>query len=158
MAIDNDLDFSDLPPFPTDVPTAPLLRLSLQKLLNNDTHEIRRLYDTCCDVGFFYLDLRNAASPELLQQTNGNKANDHSTNESASPSINGNSLIQDAEGLFEVAQEFYRLPVEEKARYDFKAQGSYYGYKGYGSGIIDKTGTKDRNEFYNVSWRTLFAS
>lgn len=151
MAKDSDLSFTDLPPFPRDVPTALLVRLSLQKLLNNDVQEIKRLYDTCCDVGFFYLDLRDAASPELLQQTNGNKANGHSTSDSASTSIDGNSLIKDAESLFEVVEEFYRLPVEEKARYDFKDEGSYFGYKGYGSGIIDKTGTKDRNEFYNVS-------
>lgn len=27
-----------------------------------------------------------------------------------------------------------------------------YRYKGYGAGIIDKDGTKDRNEFYNVGF------
>ena len=26
-----------------------------------------------------------------------------------------------------------------------------YSYKGYGAAAIDKTGTRDRNEFYNVS-------
>ena len=48
-------------------------------------------------------------------------------------------------------EEFFQLPVEEKARYDFMEQGSYFGYKGYGAGIVDKEGNRDRNEFYNVS-------
>ena len=48
-------------------------------------------------------------------------------------------------------EEFFQLPVEEKVRDDFMEQGSYFGYKGYGAGIVDKEGNRDRNEFYNVS-------
>ena len=44
----------------------------------------------------------------------------------------------------------FDLPVQEKVKYDLKNQGSYFGYKGYGQGVIDAEGTKDRNEFYNV--------
>jgi hypothetical protein len=47
-------------------------------------------------------------------------------------------------------KSFFDLEVAEKVKYDFKDQGSYFGYKGYGEGIIDAKGTKDRNEFYNV--------
>ncbi|THY69323.1 Clavaminate synthase-like protein, partial [Aureobasidium pullulans] len=53
--------------------------------------------------------------------------------------------------LFKVGQGVFDLPIEEKVKYDLKDQGSYFGYKGYGEGVIDAQGTKDRNEFYNVS-------
>ncbi|KAG9560366.1 Clavaminate synthase-like protein, partial [Aureobasidium melanogenum] len=65
--------------------------------------------------------------------------------------IDGEQLLQDAEDLFRVGKSIFDLPVEEKVRYDLKDQGSYFGYKGYGEGVIDAKGTKDRNEFYNVS-------
>jgi hypothetical protein len=50
--------FHDLPPFPDTVPTAPLLKISLAKLLRHDREEEQRLWEACCDLGFFYLDLR----------------------------------------------------------------------------------------------------
>ena len=53
--------------------------------------------------------------------------------------------------LFAASEDFFSLPVSTKQKYDFKSQGSYFGYKGYGSGLIDAKGTKDRNEFYNVA-------
>jgi isopenicillin N synthase-like dioxygenase len=120
--------FSDLPSFPNNVPTAPLLRVSLEKLLNHDAEEEERCWKACCDLGFFYLDLRTSSGHQ----------------------IDGEALLRDANRLFEVMKDFYDLDVQEKVKYDFKAQGSYFGYKGYGEGFIDKQGTRDRNEFYNV--------
>jgi isopenicillin N synthase-like dioxygenase len=120
--------FPDLPAFPENVPTAPLLRISLEKLLNHDEEEQERCWKACSDLGFFYLDLRTS---------NGQ-------------SIDGDALLQDADRLFEVMKGFFDLDLQEKVKYDFKDQGSYYGYKGYGEGVIDKDGTRDRNEFYNV--------
>lgn len=122
--------FAGLPPFPDDVPTVPLLRISLQKLIDNDTAELSRLWEACTELGFFYLDMRDAQSQDS--------------------SLRGDDFLADCDRLFEVAKEFYQLPVEEKVKYDFKAKGSYFGYKGYGDGIIDAKGSKDRNEFYNV--------
>lgn len=113
------------PPFPDDVPTAPLLRLSLSKLQSNDADEIARLTRACEDLGFFYLDLRGSDT--------------------------GDSILNDADQLFKVGEELYDLPLEEKRTYDFSAKGSYFGYKGYGDNVVDKTGRTDRNEFYNVS-------
>jgi hypothetical protein len=121
-------NFPDLPSFSDNVPTAPLLRISLEKLLNNDSEEQDRCWKACCDLGFFYLDLRTS-SDQL---------------------IDGSTLLRDTDGLFEVMKEFYDLDVQEKVKYDFKDQGSYFGYKGYGEGFVDKQGTRDRNEFYNV--------
>jgi hypothetical protein len=120
--------FSDLPLFPDNVSTAPLFRISLEKLLNHDNEEHDQCWKACCDLGFFYLDLRT----------------------SDEQSIDGNALLQDADRLFEVMKGFYDLDVQEKVKYDFKDQGSYFGYKGYGEGVMDKDGTRDRNEFYNV--------
>lgn len=151
MAQDDSLDYSDLPPFPSDVPTAPLLRLSLQKLIDNDTSELNRLWEACCKVGFFYLDLRHAAEEQhgANGQTNGH-TNGETNGATPKTTINGNAYLADAAALFPVQQDLYDLPVEEKIKYDFKDQGSYFGYKGYGHGIVDAKGTKDRNEFYNV--------
>jgi isopenicillin N synthase-like dioxygenase len=121
--------FPDLPPFPDNVPTAPLLRISLEKLLQHDSAEEERCWKACCDLGFFYLDLRTSGSQR---------------------SIDGEALLENANQLFQVMTDFYDLDVQEKVKYDFKEQGSYFGYKGYGEGFIDKQGTRDRNEFYNV--------
>ena len=95
-------NFPNLPPFPDDVPTAPLLRLSLKSLLNNDKEESNRFFTACKDVGFFYLDLEGTRE--------------------------GQSLLEDAEALFGVGSELFDLPLEEKQSYDFSAQNSYFGY------------------------------
>lgn len=118
------------PPFPEDVPTAPLLRISLDKLLQRDTIELERFVRACEDLGFFYLDLTGP----------------------------GDSLLAEADKLFGVGQELFDLPLEEKAKYDFSAQKSYFGYKAQGAAVIDRKGNVDRNEFYNVRTEFLPAS
>lgn len=167
------LDLFELPPFPEDVPIAPLLRISLTKLAYGSEEEINKLWKACCDLGFFYLDLRDETSglekspksPEENELTQNvweeldmvdSAAQDAdfdvkpmSTTEHE-PAVDGEQLLQDAENLFNVGKKVFELPVEEKIKYDLKDQGSYFGYKGYGQGIIDAHGTKDRNEFYNV--------
>lgn len=153
--------FPDLPPFPDTVPTAPLLKISLSKLLAHDAEEEERLWNACCDLGFFYLDLRsnnessNGHTNGLNGHSNGTNGhtNGHSNGVNGSTErveIDGDSFLKDADQLFQVGKGLFELPVEEKQKYDFAEQNSYFGYKGYGSGIIDKQGTKDRNEFYNV--------
>lgn len=117
-------NFPNIPPFPDNVPTAPLLRLSLKSLLDGDEAEGKRFFDACKDIGFFYMDMRGTEV--------------------------GDSLLNDADRLFEVGEQFFELPVEEKTKYDFSAQKSYYGYKGFGANVVDKDGNTDRNEFYNV--------
>lgn len=102
------------------------------------TKLIRRI---STELGFFYLDIRDATG--VVQYQDGD-------NDNAEVKVLGNDFLSTAHKLFDVAEEFYSLPVEEKVKYDFKDQGSYFGYKGYGAGVIDKEGTKDRNEFYNV--------
>lgn len=75
-------------------------------------------------MGFFYLDLR------------GDKE--------------GESLLQDADELFTMAPKLYDLGREELSKYDHKSKGSYMGYKGFGSAVVDEKGNLDRNEFYNI--------
>lgn len=117
-------DFPGLPPFPRDVPKAPLLRLSFKKLLARDEAEIHRLIDAAEDLGFFYLDLENAGSCS--------------------------TILDDADQLFKISKEFFNLSLDEKKKFDFSAQNSYFGYKEQGAVVIDKEGTRDRNESYNV--------
>lgn len=116
--------FPGIPPFPDDVSTAPLLRLSLGKLSANDFGEHQRLFQASTDIGFFYLDL--------------------------SDSEQGSTLLSDADNLFKVGEELLELSLEEKKKYDFSSQNSYYGYKAQGAAVVDKQGNLDRNEFYNV--------
>ncbi|KAK5999593.1 hypothetical protein QM012_005250 [Aureobasidium pullulans] len=171
-----DLNFSDLPPFPEDVPTAPLLRITLSKLTQGDPKEISKLWKACCELGFFYLDLRGGsdsqkscptssalddrtehATQEVGRADSATGHDDHSAHtkddslKEFEVDIDGEQLLHDAEDLFRVGKSVFDLPVEEKVKYDLKDQGSYFGYKGYGQGVIDAEGTKDRNEFYNVS-------
>lgn len=132
-----ELEFDDIPPFPLDVPTAPLLRISLKRLVEANETEVENLWQACQKTGFFYLDLRDAFPEDVLGEKEGQ--------------INGPGLMKDTEKLFKLGEEVFELPTEEKQKYDLKDKGSYFGYKGLGQGVIDAKGTKDRNEFYNVS-------
>lgn len=118
------------PSFPDNIPTAPLLRISLAKLLQSDASEQEKCWRACCELGFFYLDLRSDGSD------GGDKGDE--------------ALLACVEQLFEAMKEFFDLPVGEKTGYDFAERGSYFGYKGYGKGIVDAEGRRDKNEFYNV--------
>lgn len=125
------LKFSNIPPFPANITTAPLHRLSLSKL-RNDPAESDRLFSSSKDLGFFYLDLRADSL--------------------------GESLLEESSQFFELAPKLYDLGRDELQKYDYKAQGSYMGYKGYGTAVVDEQGNLDRNEFYNVSHPILQAS
>ncbi|KAL9138083.1 MAG: hypothetical protein Q9175_000693 [Cornicularia normoerica] len=107
--------FASTPPFPDDVPTAPLVRISLEKLLNNDHDETTQFFTAYKDMGFFHLDLRGT--------------------------LQGQCIVNDADKLFDVGKQLYDLFLEEKQRYDFSAHKSYSGYKGYGTSVFDKNGT-----------------
>jgi isopenicillin N synthase-like dioxygenase len=116
--------FPHLTPFPDNVPTAPLVRLSLSKLRSGDPAESNQLFSASKDLGFFYLDL------------NGDKE--------------GEALLEEADSFFALGPKLYDLGREELQKYDYKSQGSYMGYKGFGSAVVDEKGNLDRNEFYNV--------
>ena len=117
------LTFPKLPPFPSDIPIAPLHRLVLSRL-RSDPAESERLFSSSKDLGFFYLDLRQDEDGEVL--------------------------LDEAERLFGLAPTLYELGREELQKYDYKAQGSYMGYKGLGASVADENGNLDRTEYYNV--------
>ena len=156
--------FPGLPPFPKDVPTAPLLRIELKKLLEGNREEEERCWRACCELGFFYVDLRSGKYTQNGEKKaddtehdngyvdqRGMGLNDVKREENWKLEVDGDALLADAEKLFRVQEEFFQLPVEEKVRYDFMEQGSPFGYKGYGAAFVDKEGNRDRSEFYNVS-------
>ncbi|KAI7165585.1 Clavaminate synthase-like protein [Hortaea werneckii] len=147
---EDELAFDELPPFPGNVPTAPLLRLNLNRLLQGNPQEIEKLWNACRDIGFFYLDLRDgqARKRDSFQES---ETDGHDEAAVVSTQLDGNALLEDAAQLFSLGEKVFMLPTEEKQEYDFKDRGSYFGYKGLGAGVIDSKGTKDRNEFYNVS-------
>lgn len=117
------LAFPNIPPFPLDIPTAPLYRLSLSTL-RSDPAESARLFQSSQDLGFFYLDVRG--------------------------DVEGEKLLKEADQVFELAPKFYDLGRDELSKFDYKSRGSYMGYKGSGTSIVDEKGNLDRNEFYNV--------
>ncbi|PGH19571.1 hypothetical protein AJ80_03907 [Polytolypa hystricis UAMH7299] len=118
-------NFPGIPPFPDDVPTAPLLRLSLKRLLDRDSDEVQRFNRICEDLGFFYLDFRGTEP--------------------------GDAILAEADELFNVNERLFKIDLEEKQKYDFSRQNSYFGYKEAGAAVVDRQGNRDRNEFYNVS-------
>jgi isopenicillin N synthase-like dioxygenase len=120
--------FPHLTPFPSDIHTAPLLRLSLSKL-RNDPAESDRLFLASKDLGFFYLDLTGEEE--------------------------GEALLEEADKFFALGPKLYDLGREELQKYDYKSQGSYMGYKGFGSAVVDEKGNLDWNEFYNVYFLSL---
>ncbi|RDW70929.1 putative oxidoreductase, 2OG-Fe(II) oxygenase family [Aspergillus mulundensis] len=123
--------FPGIPPFPDNVPTAPLFRLSLKALLAGDKAEKQKLVEASEEIGFFYLDMRDA---DTLSH-----------------------ILEDADKLFDIGVGLFQLPLEEKKKYDFSAQKSYFGYKAQGAAVVDRQGNLDRNEFYNVSKDDIMA-
>ncbi|KAF5014091.1 hypothetical protein F66182_15051, partial [Fusarium sp. NRRL 66182] len=123
-------NFESLSPFPDDIPTMPLDRLSLVKLLQHDSDEVQKFCRACEDIGFFYLDLRDQ---EL-----------------------GDSLLSTTDELFKISEQLFALDVQEKSKYDHSKKRSYYGYKPLGAGQVDEKGNVDSIEFYNIAKDELF--
>ncbi|KAF8526839.1 Clavaminate synthase-like protein [Hysterangium stoloniferum] len=53
--MDIDSPVNELPPFPDDVPTHPLLVIDYEKLKNDDASEADIFWKACTSLGFFYL-------------------------------------------------------------------------------------------------------
>jgi len=114
------------PPFPDDVPTAPIARISSLKLLNGDLSEGSKVLEACQTYGFFYLDLRD--------------------------STEGETLLDESEQLLQLAIEAFKDPLEEKMKYHLQKGVSIFGYKAAGSiKKTDPTLRPDTTEFFNIS-------
>lgn len=82
---------ADLPAFPDDVPTVSLTSISLKKLYDDDALESRALHEAARGLGFIYLALEG--HPE------------------------GDKLLIEAEGVFDVARQLSHIPREQREEY-----------------------------------------
>lgn len=94
--------FARYPPFPSDVPVAPLECLSFKKLLARDAHDCARLFQACQDTGFFLLNLRGTEEGEIM--------------------------LKHAETAFTLTEQIHKLDQDELKRYAFKPPADLFGY------------------------------
>ena len=116
---------SDLPPFPSDVSTAPIARISLSKILANDPSESAAALEACRTHGFFYLDLTSTPV--------------------------GENLIQESEDLLQLSYRAFDHPFEEKDKHALIKGVSLFGYKE--AGTVKQTDPNlrpDTTEFFNI--------
>lgn len=113
------------PPFPKDIKTAPLVSISLDKLQAGDENESNSFYDAATGLGFFYLKLGDS---EL-----------------------GEKIVNEAEQLNDLQQEFYKLPQEEREEFAREKIDAFFGYRQVPLDATDEDGNTLRNETYNVS-------
>lgn len=120
------------PEFPDGFPTVALETISLAKLLGDrdrdgakSESEADRVFEACRGRGFFYLDLAGCAA--------------------------GEAIARGADRAAAVAEDVFKLPLEEKMRYQLEpGRGSLDGYKVRGATFVDPAGMKDTAEFFNV--------
>lgn len=116
---------SSLPPFPSSLPHAPIARISSAELLSLSPSATASVLQACQTYGFFYLDLRDSAA--------------------------GRALLAESERLLALAQESFRLPLEEKNSFHLERGVSLFGYKAAGTvKQTDATQRPDSTEFWNV--------
>ncbi len=94
---------STLPPFPNDVPTAPLVSVSFAKLEVNDASESSSFFTSCKNLGFFYLDMIGSTL--------------------------GETIVSEAEELNTMQQQFFNLPNEVKDIYGRPKLHPFYAYR-----------------------------
>ncbi|KAL9115107.1 MAG: hypothetical protein Q9227_000901 [Pyrenula ochraceoflavens] len=125
--------YTTIPPFPDGLLEVPLRQLSLGKLERKDEAEAARLVDACRTTGFFYLDLSDDKEDSTL----------------------GKQLLQDADDLVDTAKQGFRLPTEEKQRYELSKTQSLFGYKAKGAkpknNFDSSKAVPDTVEFFNVA-------
>ncbi|KAL1409602.1 hypothetical protein Q8F55_003597 [Vanrija albida] len=95
---------SELPPFPTDVKTAPLVSLSLARLEAGDAAEAAAFFKCSKELGFFYLEM---AGSEI-----------------------GEAMVTEADALNELQKQWMSLPNETKEEYGLKMH-DFFAYRHY---------------------------
>jgi isopenicillin N synthase-like dioxygenase len=115
-----------LPPFPDNVPIAPIARISSRKLLEGDSQEAKNVLEACQTYGFFYLDLTDSPS--------------------------GEALLEQSEKLLELSKIVFQPPREEKMKYELQKGVNLFGYKAAGAvKQTDKDLRPDATEFFNIA-------
>jgi isopenicillin N synthase-like dioxygenase len=116
----------DLPPFPENVPIAPIASISLEKILSGDNDEGAAALEACRTHGFFYLKL-------------------------TSNNI-GQDLLSDSEDLLGLSHRAFDHPNSEKDPYELIKGVSLFGYKKPGTvKATDPNQRPDTTEFFNIS-------
>ena len=113
------------PPFPDNITTAPLVTISLAKLEANDENESKAFFDATKNLGFFYMKLEGSSL--------------------------GERIVDEAEQLHKVQQEFFKRPNQEKELYAREKIDPFFGYRVAPLKDRDENGRSKRNETYNVS-------
>jgi isopenicillin N synthase-like dioxygenase len=90
-----------LPSFPSDVLVAKLNKISLDKLLASDKAQSAILFESCRTSGFFLLDLKGSRE--------------------------GEEMLGYVDRLFGIAEELYKMPMEDKQQYALRP-GTAFGY------------------------------
>ncbi|KAI1170959.1 Clavaminate synthase-like protein [Nemania sp. FL0916] len=116
--------FKDIPPFPQDVPTAPMPTISFRSLRDRNDEVEEDVLKACKDVGFFLLDLRE---DEL-----------------------GTRLINEIDQLFLICQETMNLPDDIKEQHLNDIPRSFLGFKPLGQAKTEKE-EPDRYEMFNIA-------
>ncbi|GAB1311252.1 Fe2OG dioxygenase domain-containing protein [Madurella fahalii] len=120
------LPLSHLPPFPEDIPLAPIAVISYRKLLAGDSSEAAQVLEAARTYGFFYLDLQGV--PE------------------------GEALLTESEQFHALAKDVFSIPLDEKLQYALQRGVSLFGYKPAGTvKTTDKDQRPDTTEFFNIS-------
>lgn len=116
----------DLPPFPSDVPTAPISTISLRDLLASEPSACASALEACRTHGFFYLDLTSVPI--------------------------GESLLSDSERLLETCHKVFDHDLEYKTEHELVKGKSLFGYKRAGTvKNTDPNLRPDTTEFFNVA-------
>ena len=113
-----------LPPFPENITTAPLVSISLAKLEASDAAESSAFFDACQKLGFFYMNMEGSAL--------------------------GEKMVSQAEQLLQLQKEFFKRPNEEKETYAREKIDPFFGYRHGELKTKNEDGTPRRNETYNV--------
>ncbi|KAE8409305.1 oxidoreductase [Aspergillus pseudonomiae] len=116
--------FESIPPFPSTIPVAKLLKISLSSLISGDPDAAQDVLTACRTSGFFHLDLSNSPL--------------------------GEAMMPLVDSIFPTIHETMQLPLEEKMKYTQDAPRSFLGYKGLGV-MKTESGAPDRCEFWTIS-------
>jgi isopenicillin N synthase-like dioxygenase len=115
-----------IPPFPDDVPTVPIARISYSKLKSFDQDEMIKVLEASQSDGFFYLDLTDDPT--------------------------GKALLNDTEDVLAISKRALNIPLDQKTECLAERGKEMFGYKPAGAvKQTDKDSRPDTTEFFNVS-------
>ncbi|KAI0839589.1 oxidoreductase [Hypoxylon sp. FL0890] len=115
--------FRQIPPFPDDVPTAPMHTISLAALRSGDAATAEQTMAACQELGFFLLDLQ------------GDRL--------------GGSMMEEIDQLFDLGKDLMSLADEVKEQYLGNPPHSFLGFKRRGQAKTE-TDAPDRFEWFNL--------